>query len=95
MAHTIRYEGESTVALDAVLAYIAPGGGAGVGGWYVEVAYDNGRGDAEARVEGWVEEWAPGIHTGAIATCEPGDPERLTGRTVALTTDQIATLTIP
>lgn len=101
MAHTIHYEGESTVALDAVLAYVAPNGGAGVGGWFVELDTDNGHGDEPGRVEGYVSDFLlHGQQTElgpcvVIAETVPGDPETRTGRTITVPTAHIATLTIP
>lgn len=99
MAHTINYQGEATVALDAVLADIAPEGGAGQGGWFIELT-TNDQDETPRTVQGYVHEFLPSSMVTpearvVIAETVEGEPEARTGVLLTIPTTHIDYLTIP
>lgn len=99
MAHTIEYQGEATTALDAVLADIAPNGGVGRGGWFIEVT-TNDQDERPRTVQGYVHEWLPSSMVSpearvVIAETVEGEPETRTGALLTIPTTHIEHLTIP
>lgn len=103
MPHTITYEGESTVALDAVLAYIAPDGGSGIGGWFVDIEHTREEDGAPVTTSGWVDDFInppPGDAVGPRVILQvahvgdDGSPHR-TGQTTTIPTDSMFALNVP